>query len=84
MITHSKQTVDLKLAADHTFAWSLDGRQRTDFGHWQLAGRYLVSRFSNAARGRKAGFPFRDKIIKVTPQELVYIQSKIPNRMLLA
>jgi hypothetical protein len=74
--SYSKQMVDLTLRPDHTFMWSLHGGRRTDFGHWHLSGRYLISEFSNPGKGRKAGYPYRDKITKLTPNELVYVQSE--------
>lgn len=74
--SYSKQMVDLTLSPDHTFVWSLHGRRRTDFGRWHLSGRYLISEFSNPGRGRKAGYPYRDKVTKLTPNELVYVQGE--------
>src|SRR3954464_15122821 len=76
MISHSKQMRDFRLAANHTFTWSRHGRRPTEFGHWDLSGRYLITWYNHTARGRDAGFRFRDKITKVTPEELVYIQSE--------
>ena len=74
--SYSKQMVDLTLRPDHTFVWSHDGGRPTDLGRWHLSGRYLISEFSNRGMGRKAGYPYRDKIIKLTPKELVYVQGE--------
>jgi hypothetical protein len=45
--SHSKQMVDLTLTPDHRFTWSLHGGRPTDFGRWQLHGRYLISEFTD-------------------------------------
>ncbi len=74
--SHSKQMMDLTLAPDHRFTWSRHGGRRTDFGRWQLQGRYLISEFSNPGKRRKVGYPYRDRIIKLTRQELVYLQGE--------
>jgi hypothetical protein len=74
--SYSKQMVDLTLRPDHTFVWSLHGGRPTDFGRWHLSGRYLISEFSNRGKSRKTGYPYRDRIIKLTPQELVYVQGE--------
>lgn len=74
--SHSKQMADLTLTPDHRFTWSRHGGRRTDFGRWQLRGRYLISEFSNPGKRRKVGYPYRDRIIKLTPQELVYVQGE--------
>ena len=76
LISHSKQMVDVTFKSDHTFRWSLHGHRVTDYGHWQLRDRDLIWIFTNAAPNRKAGYPFHDRILKLTDQELVYIQDK--------
>ena len=74
--SHSKQIVALTLRPDHTFVWTSRGKRRKDFGRWYLSGRYLVSEFNNPGRDRKTHYPYRDKIIKLTSQELIYVQGE--------
>ena len=70
--------VDLTLTPDHRFTWSRHGGRRTDFGRWQLRGRYLISEFSNPGKRRKVGYPYRDRIIKPTPQEPSIYRARMP------
>jgi hypothetical protein len=74
--SHSKQMVDLTLRADHTFLWSLRGRHEAGTGHWSLRGRWLTFVFTSREEGHKVGHPYRDKIIKLSAEELVYIQGE--------
>ena len=74
--SHSKQMIDFTFAPGHIFYGGLHGRRPTDFGRWQLDGQYLIFEFTNRAKGHKVAYPYRDKIIKLTSHELVYIQGE--------
>jgi hypothetical protein len=72
----SKQMVDLTLTSDHQLMFWVRGERSPDsVGHWHLDGRWLVSEFTRPNEGNKIRHSYRDKIIKLTPQELVYVQS---------
>jgi hypothetical protein len=74
--SYSKQMVDLTLTSDHKLMFWVRGKRSPDsVGHWHLDGRWLVSEFSRPNEGHKIRHSYRDKIIKLTPQELVYVQS---------
>ena len=74
--SYSKRMVDLTLRPDHTFVWSQQGRRTTDFGRWHLSGRHLITEYTNHGKGHKVAHPYRDRIIKLTRTELVYIQGE--------
>ena len=68
--------VDLTLTQDHRFVWSVRGQGPTDFGRWQLDGRWLITEYANRGKGHKVAHEYRDKIIKVSPNELIYVQGE--------
>jgi hypothetical protein len=76
MAPQTQQMVDLTLAPDHTFIWSLRGQRPTEYGRWHLDGRTLVSEFTSRGKGYKIANPYRDRIVKVSSQELIYVQGK--------
>jgi hypothetical protein len=74
--SHSKEMVDLTLTADHRLVFWVRGKRSPDsVGHWQLDGQWLVSEFTRPKEGHKIRHSYRDRIVKVTSQELVYVQS---------
>jgi hypothetical protein len=75
-LSHSKQMIDLTLTPDHRFVWSVRGQGPTDFGRWQLDGRRLITEYANRGKGHKVAHEYRDKIIKVSPNELIYVQGE--------
>ena len=74
--SRSKQMVDLTLRPDHTFVWSLRGHHQAGSGHWSLRQRWLTFVFDSHEKGHKVGHPYRDKIIKLSAEELIYIQGE--------
>jgi hypothetical protein len=75
-LSTSKQMVDITLAPDHSFFSGLHGRRPKDFGRWHLYGWLLIWDFTNPAKGHRVGHPYRDRIIKISPRELVYLQGE--------
>jgi len=76
-VSHSKQMIDLTLTQDHRFVWSVRGQGPTDFGRWQLDGRWLITEYVNRGKGHKVAHEYRDKIIKVSPNELIYVKARM-------
>src|SRR5438477_8607136 len=74
--SHSKQMIDFTFAPDHSFAWGLHGKRPTAAGRWRLHGRSLITEHTTPGKGHKLAYPYRDKIIKLTSQELVYLQGE--------
>jgi hypothetical protein len=74
--SHSKEMVDLTLTADHRFIWTPRGRAPDATGRWHLDGHSLVWEFTSRRKGHKVTHPYRDRIIRLTPTELVYIQGE--------
>lgn len=74
--SRSKQMIDITFMPDHRFVGGLHGQHPKDFGRWRLSGRYLILEFTNRAKGHKVAYPYRDTIIKLTSQELVYVQGE--------
>ena len=74
--SHSKQLVDLTLTSDHRLVFWIRGERIPDsVGHWHLDGRWLCSEFTRRNEAYKVTHSYRDRIIKLTPHELVYRQS---------
>jgi hypothetical protein len=74
--SYSKEMVDLTLTSDHRLVfWARGQRSPDSVGHWRLDGQRLISEFTRRNEGHKIWHSYRDKIIKLTPHELVYVQS---------
>jgi hypothetical protein len=73
---HSKQMIDFTFSPDHNFVWGLHEQRPTSAGRWQLRGRFLITEYTTPAKGHKLAYPYRDKIIKLTSQELIYVQGE--------
>jgi hypothetical protein len=68
--------VDLTLTPDHRLVFWIRGERTPDsVGHWHLDGRWLCSEFTRRNEAHKVTHSYRDRIIKLTPHELVYMQS---------
>jgi hypothetical protein len=76
MAPDTQQMVDLTLAPDHTFIWSPRGQAPTAYGYWHLDGRTLITEFTSHGKGYKIANPYRDRIVKVSSKEVIYVQGK--------
>ena len=70
--SHSKQMVEATFSADHRYVWAPRGHRPTAIGRWHLSGRWLFTEFAAHEKGRQVSHAYRDKIVKISPEKLVF------------
>lgn len=74
--SYSKRMVDLSLTADHRLVFWLRGERTPDsIGRWRLDGQSLWIEFTRRNEHHRITHSYRNKITKISPYELLYVQS---------